>query len=145
VAEEGFYAMRAEIERAIDSSSGLLALEAIGVAYVRFARAQPSQFRVMFGAQIGDKRRYPSLLEADQSVFDLLTGAIRGAQASGELVAGNPARMGMVTWSMLHGVAALVVDGQMERAGVPEAAIEEFARRVARTANAGLKQWAATR
>jgi AcrR family transcriptional regulator len=145
VAEEGFISLRAVIEQVVASSTGIAQLEGIGVAYVRFARAHPSQFRVMFGAEIGDKRRYPSLIEADQSVFDVLTGAIRAAQERGELVPGNPARMGMVTWSMLHGVAALVVDGQMERAGVPESAIEEFARRVARTANAGLQQWAQTR
>jgi AcrR family transcriptional regulator len=142
VAEEGFHAMRSELERAVSSSSGgLQALEALGVAYVRFARTHPSQFRVMFGAEIGDKRRYPSLVQADQSAFDIAVGAIRDAQARSELVAGNPARMALVTWSMLHGVAALVVDGQMQRAGVSDAGIDEFTRRVARTANAGLKQW----
>jgi hypothetical protein len=118
-------------------------VEALGVAYVQFARRHPSQFRVMFGSQVGDKRRYASLTEADQAVFDLLCGAIRAAQSVGGLPSGDPARMGMVAWSMLHGVAALVVDGQMERAGVRDEQIDEFARRVARTAFAGLTHWPA--
>jgi AcrR family transcriptional regulator len=145
LAEEGFRRLRSEIEAAISDGSGLLRSEAIGVAYVRFARRNPSQFRVMFGSEIGDKRRYPSLMQADQAVFDLLSQAIRTAQEAGELPPGNPARMGLVSWSMLHGVASLVVDGQMERAGVPDDAIEDFARRVARTASAGMKQWPQTK
>ena len=141
LAEEGFTRLGAEATAAIEGSEGVMRLELIGVSYVRFARSNPSQFRVMFGAEIGDKRRYPTLVQADQAVFDLLTEAIRGAQALGELPPGNPARMGLVSWSMLHGVASLIVDGQMERAGVRDEAIEDFAKRVARTANAGMKQW----
>ncbi|HEX6240725.1 MAG TPA: TetR-like C-terminal domain-containing protein, partial [Polyangiales bacterium] len=143
LAEEGFTRLRAEMERAIEGHQATARLEQIGVSYIHFARNNPSEFRVMFGAEVGDKRRYPSLLKADQAVFDLVTQAIRSAQEQGELPAGNPARMGLVSWSMLHGVASLIVDGQMERAGVRDEAIEDFARRVARTANAGMKQWPA--
>ena len=75
------------------------------------------------------------------AVFDLLCDTIRAAQDAGDVAKGDPARMGMVAWSMLHGVAALVVDGQMERAGVRDDHIEEFTRRVARTAYAGLTHW----
>jgi AcrR family transcriptional regulator len=141
LAEEGFLQLRSSVEDAMEGVPAALLLEAIGVAYVRFAREQPSQFRVMFGSEMGDKRRYPGLMQADQAVFDLLCGAIRSAQEAGMLAAGNPARLGMVQWSMLHGVAALVVDGQLERAGVREEQLDEFARRVARTGLAGLRQW----
>jgi AcrR family transcriptional regulator len=145
LAEEGFMRLRATVERAIEGVGPGDVLEAIGVAYVRFARAHPSQFRVMFGAEMGDKRRYPSLMQADQAVFDILCSAIRSSQEAGIIAAGNPARLGMVQWSMLHGVAALVVDGQLERAGVREEQLDEFARRVARTGMAGLRQWPNTK
>jgi AcrR family transcriptional regulator len=141
VAEEGFLRLRSEIETTLEQVHPRERVETVGVSYVRFARKNPSQFRVMFGSQVGDKRSYPSLLQADQAVFDLLCSAIRSAQESGDMGPGDPARMGMIAWSMLHGVAALVVDGQMERAGVRDEHIDEFARRVARTANAGLKHW----
>jgi AcrR family transcriptional regulator len=141
LAEEGFMRLRAETVATVAGSEGIVRLELIGVSYIRFARNNPSQFRVMFGAELGDKRQYVSLVQADQAVFDLLTEAIRRAQELAELPPGNPARMGLVSWSMLHGVASLIVDGQMERAGVRDEAIEDFARRVARTANAGMKQW----
>jgi AcrR family transcriptional regulator len=141
VAEEGFHLLRSEVTRALEGAEPTEQLELIGVAYVRFAREHPSQFRVMFGAEIGDKRRYPSLMEADSAVFNVLVAAIEVAQQHGQLGPGNPARLGMVQWSMLHGVAALVIDGQLERTGVREDQIDEFARRVARTAVAGLRQW----
>lgn len=145
VAEEGFLRLRAETEQAMASAPTEALLEVLGVVYVRFARKNPSQFRVMFGSEIGDKRRYDSLVRADQAVFDLCTGAIAKMQEEGLMAAGNPARLGLVQWSMLHGVAALVVDGQMERAGVRDEQIDEFARRVARTGAAGLKQWPQTK
>jgi AcrR family transcriptional regulator len=141
LAEQGFLLLRAAIEAAMEGVSASELLEQIGVTYVRFARDNPSQFRVMFGAEMGDKLRYPSLTQADQAVFDLLCRAIESAQAAGVVAPGNPARLGMVQWSMLHGVASLVVDGQMERAGVREEHLDEFARRVARTATAGLRLW----
>jgi AcrR family transcriptional regulator len=140
VAVEGFTRLRAEIASASDGVSPADLLEVLGVAYVRFAREHPSQFRVMFGAEVGDKRRYPALMEADQAVFDLLCNAIEVAQQAGAMAPGNPARLGMMQWSMVHGVAALVVDGQMERAGVREEHLDEFTRRVARTGAAGLRQ-----
>jgi AcrR family transcriptional regulator len=145
LAEEGFVRLRAEIEQAMTGVPTEALLEVLGVVYVRFARKNPSQFRVMFGAEIGDKRRYASVMRADQAVFDLSCDAIGKMQEAGLMAAGNPARLGLVQWSMLHGVAALVVDGQMERAGVRDEQIDEFARRVARTGAAGLKQWPQTK
>jgi AcrR family transcriptional regulator len=145
VAEEGFVQLRAAIELALSGVEATRRIEELGLAYVRFAKTSPSQFRVMFGAQMGDKRRYPNLLKADQAVFDLLCGTIAHAQGAAGLPAGDPARMGMVAWSLLHGVAALAVDGQLSRAGVSEEQLEEFARRVARTVVAGLGQWPAAR
>jgi AcrR family transcriptional regulator len=145
VAEEGFVQMRELIRAALAGVPVSEKVEVLGLAYVHFARDNPSKFRVMFGSEMGDKRRFPSLLEADQAVFDLLCGAIGEAQGAGALPSADPARLGMVAWSMLHGVAALVVDGQMERAGVRDAVLDEFTRRVARTALAGLKQWPGAR
>jgi AcrR family transcriptional regulator len=145
VAEEGFLRLRETIAESVKDVEPAMRLESIGVAYVRFARQNPSQFRVMFGSQVGDKRRYESLTQADQAVFDLLSESIRSAQDPNAIAPTDPARMGMIAWSMLHGVAALVVDGQMERAGVRDEQIDDFARRVARTANAGLKAWRTTK
>ena len=144
LAADGFVRLRAEIDEAMLGVTPDLLLETLGVVYVRFARKNPSQFRVMFGAEIGDKRRYAELMRADQAVFDLCVGAIRTMQEGGHMTPGNPARMGLVHWSMLHGVAALVVDGQMERAGVRDEQIDEFARRVARTGALGLMHWPRT-
>lgn len=145
VAEEGFVQLRATMELAREPRTGLLAIEAIGLSYVRFAQENPSHFRVMFGAELGDKRRHPTLLQADQAVFDVLRAAIAEAQQQEELPPGDPASVGLVAWSMLHGVAALVVDGQMARAGVRGEKLDEFASRVLKTAMAGLKQWPAVR
>lgn len=141
VAEQGFLQLRAAIEQALASTDQAQKVEALGLAYVRFARDNPSQFRVMFGSETGDKGRHRSLLDAGQAVFDLLCATIAEAQAAGDLPRADVASMGRVAWSMLHGVAALAVDGQLRRAGVPDGELEAFAAHVGRTALAGLKQW----
>lgn len=140
VAEHGFAQLREEIVRSLEAG-GEPTLDLVGLAYVRFARDNPSQFRVMFGSQMGDKRAYPSLLEADQAVFDLLVAAIRQSQREGDLGDGDPVAMGMVAWPMAHGLAALAVDGQMERAGFTDAQVDNLTRRMVRTVRFGLKQW----
>jgi len=141
VAEEGFSRLGARVDRELEFESERSAIETLGLVYVRFARENPSQFRVMFGAELGDKRRYRSLVEADQAVFDRLCAAIRQAQERGLLPGADPVSMGLVAWTMLHGVAALVVDGQLERAGVRGDQLEEFAARVIKISIAGLRQW----
>src|SRR5687767_3479304 len=53
VAAEGFRMLREELARAWEESGrALTGFEAMGRAYVRFAVAHPSHYRVMFGADI---------------------------------------------------------------------------------------------
>src|SRR5688572_2293451 len=51
VAREGFRMLRIELEGAWErGGKGRVAFEAMGEAYVRFAIAEPSHYRVMFGS-----------------------------------------------------------------------------------------------
>jgi AcrR family transcriptional regulator len=116
VAEEGFRALHGAMTRAIEAAGSvpLERLRALGLAYVRHAVEHPSHFRVMFGPEVGDKTAYPGLVEAGRATLGLLHDSVHGCQRTGEVRSGDPDRMAVALWSLVHGLAALLVDGQVE-------------------------------
>src|SRR5215831_7851 len=116
VAEYGFRHLTARFTTAVagapDPRAGLAAL---GVAYVLFARDEPSLFKLMFGPAIERKFAHPGLDEAGRACFDALRHAVEAAG-----FADRPADLDDVSlacWSLVHGLSALVVDGRLAQNG----------------------------
>jgi AcrR family transcriptional regulator len=103
---------------------------ALGVGYVRFALAHPSYLRVMFGAEVPDKAMHPGLQEAGGRTFGLLVEAITECQAAGQVRRGDPQALAVAAWSIVHGLAALLVDGKLKDYAASPAAAERLARTV---------------
>lgn len=81
-------------------------LRELGKAYVRFALDHGSDFVLMFGATIL-KCDYPELHEAANATFDVLRGNVgEGGQCGSETQA-------LKAWAIVHGLANLVVNGQL--------------------------------
>lgn len=115
VAEEGFRAMTAEMDRASEGlgESPALKLQRIGAAYVRYAAENPARFRVMTSPEAADKSRYPGLKDAAEQAFSRLMGALKDCQAAGAVRPGDPRRLALGAWSLVHGLSALLIDGQL--------------------------------
>ena len=96
---------------------------ALGIGYVRFALAHPSHLRVMFGSEVPDKAEHPALKAAGERTFTLLVQAITDCQAAGQVRSGAPEELAVAAWSIVHGLAALLVDGKLKdhAATAPEA------------------------
>jgi AcrR family transcriptional regulator len=96
---------------------------ALGIGYVRFALAHPSYLRVMFGSEVPDKAEHPALKAAGERTFTLLVQAITECQAVGQVRGGAPEELAVAAWSIVHGLAALLVDGKLKdhAATAPEA------------------------
>src|SRR5215469_14287602 len=81
VGEYGFQQLATRLNAAVaaaaDPRSGLAAL---GVAYVVFARDEPSLFKLMFGPAIEQKSVHPALDEAGGACFDILRQAVEAAK-----------------------------------------------------------------
>lgn len=88
LAAEGF----AELEKSLEGRSG----RELGEAYVRFALAHPQRFRLMFA-----KRQGAALHE-------------RFAQAFSGF-GGDAGLAGAAAWSLVHGLACLVLEGHLPR------------------------------
>jgi AcrR family transcriptional regulator len=139
VAEQGFVGLAT----AMDEVRSRVAdprrrLQQLGVAYVRFALTHPSHLRVMFGPEVRDKSAHPALKAASERAFGLLVGAIVEAQRAGRVRRGNPEDLAVAAWAIVHGLSALLIDGQLtQRAPTAEDA-EALASRVTAVLQTGL-------
>lgn len=116
----------------------LLRLRALGIGYVKFALAYPAYLRVMFGAEVPDKAAYPTLNEAADRTFEMLVQAIAEAQAVGQVRRGDPEGLAIAAWSLIHGLAALLVDGKLKDQVRSAKEAEEMAERVTEAFMLGL-------
>jgi len=84
----------------------------LGEAYVDFAIAHGDHFRLMFLRPLRDAA--PELDRAARASFAVLEEAVADAHARGLLRDGLPPRQVVATaWALVHGVASLVVGGQL--------------------------------
>jgi AcrR family transcriptional regulator len=124
VADEGFRMLRTALRDAwAQGGRNPAGLDAMGWAYVRFAIAHPSHYRVMFGAVLRRDRSEPEP-GAHTDAFGVLADAIVELQRSGVLRPDDPRLLASYIWAVVHGVAMLALDGALSGA----AAIEQVTR-----------------
>jgi AcrR family transcriptional regulator len=119
LAADGHGRLATHMERALGKVSGpagtaphaVGAFAAIGEAYVEFAVRHPAHFRVMFGPCIKEEGFCPGLSPSGRDAFQILVDTLDGLAAT--RVVSPAARPGaeLVVWAMVHGFAALSVDG----------------------------------
>jgi AcrR family transcriptional regulator len=115
VAREGFRTLRLSLLEAW-GAGGRERFEAMGLAYVRFAVAHPSHYRVMFGGFV--KGATDADFQAEASgAFQALVDAIVAQQRAGDMRADDPLQVARFIWAVVHGVAMLAIDGQLAHAG----------------------------
>jgi AcrR family transcriptional regulator len=125
VAAEGFRTLHAELtESWRRAGQGLSGFEAMGIAYVRFAVAHPSHYRVMFGADISSLE-HAELGEEGSAAFQVLVDAIAALQAQQLARGDEPRQMALFVWAAVHGVAMLAIDGRL---GSESSAIDSLTR-----------------
>lgn len=102
-------AMRSATEEATTADD---VMDAIGRAYVGFARANPGLFHLMYRSEMLDFAR-PALREAVADVSSSLQAAVTARQ--GAATAGPLDTVARITaaWSLVHGYATLLVDGRL--------------------------------
>jgi AcrR family transcriptional regulator len=115
VAEEGFRSLSAEMvkqmQQAPDAAS---AFRTAGITYVVFAVEHPAHFRVMFGADAAAWRsRTPSLAAGGAAVLGLLTKWIAEIKRDMPPGGSDVLDIALTAWSLVHGLAFLLVDNQL--------------------------------
>lgn len=115
VAREGFRTLRLALVDAWEGHGrGRAGFEAMGVAYLQFAVAHPSHYRVMFGRFVESGARDPELIEEANGAFQALVDALVEQQRDGQVRGDDPVMLARFVWSVTHGIAMLVIDGQLQ-------------------------------
>ena len=142
VGEEGFVHLATAMEEA-KATAGKKprdVLRAMGVAYVRFAVKHPSHFRVMFSGILAVGEECGTLHDAANRAFGLLLMSVADAQQAGVLVDGDPAKLALYSWSMVHGLVMLHLNGLTDGPAGPLGSIEELAAGAAEAIARGLEK-----
>ena len=114
VAREGFRTLRLALVAAWEGHGrGRAGFEAMGDAYLQFAVAHPSHYRVMFGRFVESGARDPELIKEANGAFQALVDALVEQQRDGQVRGDDPVMLARFVWSVTHGIAMLVIDGQL--------------------------------
>ncbi len=85
----------------------------LGQAFVGFALKHPALFNLMSEAKHRSDAP-PEVLAAGERAYGHGPATFAQAQAAGELVAGDPARLSLVAFSALQGLITISVDGKFK-------------------------------
>ena len=122
VATEGFRTLRQHLVAAWEEGGrNRESFEAMGSAYVRFALANPSHYRVMFGGSIDPTVCAPELAAEAAGAFQALVDALSALQREGVVRADDTLTMARYVWAVVHGVSMLGINGQLQQPGVVDA------------------------
>ena len=94
--------------RQLGDALGAKAGRDMGQAYVQFALEHPHRFRLMFGGRVG-LNKHPRLKAASLGAYQALLAAF---QAQKDVV--DPEKAAAAAWSLVHGLAHLLLDGHFE-------------------------------
>src|SRR5579862_678456 len=128
--EEGFHRLAERIQATLREASDEPFEQVLGVAlaYVGFAKEYPWLMREMFSGLAIEREAFADLQAASKAVYRLYIDVIRYGQERGQITEGDPAALAGVLWSVLHGLAMLIIEQQMR----PYADGPEGAERVTR-------------
>jgi AcrR family transcriptional regulator len=136
VATEGFRTLRQQLVGAWEEGGGgRAAFQAMGVAYVRFAVANPAHYRVMFGGFVDAKECDPELATDAAGAFQALVDALAALQRTAGVRGDDTVLMARFVWAVVHGVAMLGIDGQLRGPG----GVEELIRYACERVQAGIE------
>lgn len=113
VAEQSFTTLGDALEQVSAEPDTRERLLRINETYVAHARAQPAQFRLMFGPLLAQSADFPTLQLAARRAF----GFVLTAASAHDPVRGP--ELALLGWSMAHGLSNLLIDGALDTLPVP--------------------------
>ena len=114
VGREGFRMLRLALTSAWEEHGrGRVGFEAMGLAYVQFAVAHPSHYRVMFGRFIESCSKDADFVHEATAAFQVLVDSLVEQQHAKLVRRDDPLILARFIWSVVHGIAMLAIDGQL--------------------------------
>lgn len=123
ISTEGFRLLHGQVAAATHMYADDPARQLMETAwtYVQFALHDPDQFKIMFSSVLEKEKEYPDFVAMSQSNFQQVVVVILACQQAGILRAGPPELMTVTVWGAVHGLIALLLEGQ-----IPHAVLDQF-------------------
>jgi AcrR family transcriptional regulator len=130
LAENGYAQLGAVLGEALATTGPAFDDRLLGLAcaYVAFATAHPALLELMFTAKHADGPRAVQLRTSADAALAAPLQLIATAQAAGEVVPGDPERIGVTAWAAIHGIASMASTGMLTEFPLDEL-VEETVRR----------------
>jgi AcrR family transcriptional regulator len=115
VATEGFRLLRERLIEAWESAGGgTRGFNQMGMTYIRFAIANPSHYRVMFGRPVDQEGPRDEALNREAAgAFQALVASLVALQKDGSARKEDPLQLARFIWAGVHGISMLIIDGQL--------------------------------
>ncbi len=111
VAETGFQRLALQMaEDATGVPSTQERIERLAVSYIRFATQNKPLFQLMFGRELSDMKRFPTLAMTAGKSYSLISAALSKREQGGE----DARFLTVAIWSLCHGLTTLVVDEKLK-------------------------------
>lgn len=128
VGREGFRMLRLALTTAWERHGRSRAgFEAMSIAYVSFAVAHPSHYRVMFGRFVESCSKDAEFVQEATAAFQVLVDSLVEQQKAALIRKDDPLLLARFIWSVVHGISMLVIDGQLRGVDERGAALNRYA------------------
>lgn len=125
VAETGFQRLALSMaESAAGAKTVQEKIERLACAYVRFATGNKPLFGIMFGRELSNLKRFPTLAMTAGKSYALISAAL-AQKASGE----EARFLTVAVWSLCHGLTTLVVEEKLSPAQIGAADLDTLVKR----------------
>ena len=111
----------------------------LGRAYIQFALDNPDHYQVMFGGFIEKKDAYPELKSTSEKSFEQFVNIVQTFQNNGYIVNDNPIQLAMCIFSMVHGLAMLLIEKKIDPVEFEFTTIDQIVHKSIKVLYDGLK------
>jgi AcrR family transcriptional regulator len=117
IATEGFDALAHRLSE-VHESDARHQLAVLGRAYIDFGLSHPALFELMF-APSELHADDPDLTAAQQKAIGALTTAVSQLAGIDPTTSGDPPKLALISWALVHGLVVLTRDGALQSAAAP--------------------------
>lgn len=126
IAETGFQRLALQMaEDATGAPSAQARIERLITSYIRFAAENKPLFRLMFGRELANLKKFPTLAMTAGKSYALISAALSTRQSKEDDVR----FLTVAIWSLCHGLTTLIIDEKLKLEQFGAVAPEDFVKK----------------
>jgi AcrR family transcriptional regulator len=128
ISTEGYRRLQQVVKAAVDRHEGEPGAQLVAAswAYVKFALESPDYFKVTLSGVVEMEKQYPAFVEISHQSFDMVVALVEACQRGGVLSQGPSDVAAVSVWSLIHGLASLVIEDQVPSAVLDRVSVADL-------------------